>query len=526
MELHHPEVEGLNHQEGWRYLREALLDVRRGTQKGLGDVLVLIRDLRGLGQRRWATPDEKRVAKETGGDLPSDCWDPAELAKIKPMLSSAIAAMGVSEYVYASVAERLGGGEFGGSKLKSLLACSTAYPVARSVPLMVRQRNVTVSLESPDDAPAGDEANVPRLVVTSLRPHGGKVSLVCRRLHGRGAAGTLATIQKIASGEWAMGAPSVVLRERDHKWYVIVPYTSEYDDDGICVRCREKVPSKSRTPHSEAHRTGRAAEGTSVAVFHRGIANLLTYVIVDGKRLSSGFYVGGGLVAVKRQMAARRAMLGRASSQRSRGRGARERARPLARLADCEARAVETELWRAARWAQRTVETAGVARVILDDFSTPIALHGKDGPIPPWVRSYPLAGLKGKIRDALERRAGCSVDEAPSPWISQTCPHCGLAAEENIARLPRVWLDDPKQRGGLFRCIGCELSMDLDVVAALNLAIWKWMGLKRDDGKEERVRIAVEGKVADVIREAVKRLAKNALREKKLMRSERTEAAA
>ena len=178
-------------------------------------------------------------------------------------------------------------------------------------------------------------------------------------------------------------------------------------------------------------------------------------------------YPGHSVVALKNQLYARRKIVSAdLAAQPHRGRGVRHHYKALAKLANAEQRATQTELWRAARWAQGIAETCGAKLVYIDDFTS----FNPDQPGPPWepyVRRFPWSDLKLKIIDALTRRAGITVQEKASRYISQRCPECGHVDKGNVAKLPTIKGSSVEK--GIFKCLGCKFTKDPDMVAARNL---------------------------------------------------------
>lgn len=454
LELHHPEVRGCQTaRESWDHLCSVLYDVRSGTQQALGDFLVVVRDLRSEGQRRWPTRQERSRAKD-GIPPPSECWDLGRLGVGRELLTRALRATGLSEYVYASVAERVSSSELAGTKLASLLTCRSAYPVATSVPIVVRSRNCRVSVAD----------GVPVVRLTSLRPGQGPVRLVCKRLHGRAAPRLVGALERIQAGDWSIGAVSIHRRERDGKWYLLVPY-----DSG-------KVPE---------------AVG-QVAAVHRGVAHWLTLVTERGQVCHlPGFFVASHKVEYGRR---RRMLQQDLAARGGRGRGRRDAFRALKKLQDAEARWVETAAQQAARWVERQCVRLGVGTVVLDDFAQPFSRACGDdhdqrkGPeyhddkvyLPWWVRRFPMGLVRQKVEDALTRRAGVGVEVVSGAYASQQCCRCGHVSAANVVRLPKVgdFTTGELVVAGLQRCESCGQETELDEAAARNL-------LRRREGKED-----------------------------------------
>jgi predicted Zn-ribbon and HTH transcriptional regulator len=191
---------------------------------------------------------------------------------------------------------------------------------------------------------------------------------------------------------------------------------------------------------------------------------MLTAMSEDG---SISHFSGHDIVKLKHQLYARKRLVQYdLTSRPHKGRGAKRHYKALARFNDKERRATMTHLWCAARWFQTFVEEHGASLVLIDDFIS----FDPDRSGPPWepyVRRWPWAELKGKIIDALTRRAGVTVEERRSKYISQRCPECGHTEEDNVIKMPVI-------RGiyvekGVFKCRECGFSTDVDRVAVMNL---------------------------------------------------------
>lgn len=450
LELHRPVLEGDDKStRAWLELRQARRAIGQAVQRGIGDVVVHVRNLRAAGKMRFATSSEKGNAK-LGIPLPVECYADEDLKAISGFLSSALKQSGVSEYVYSSLARKIANSEFTSDKLKALLHGEAAYPVMRNVAIMMRNRNWRLYTEP--RISGGKEYLDVVVEMSALRPALGKMKLVCQRLHGpklARAKGLLAALEALGwnpsdpdkeAGGWNKGAMMLKPVQRPGqplKWFILLPYVAP---------------------------RALADAGRVTMAVHRSVTNMLTAVTSDGE---VSHFPGHAVIKLKHQMHARRRLVAQdlAASPR-RGRGVRHHYKALARLADAERRATETNLWRAARWVQVVAETAGASLVILDDFTS----FNPDRPGPPfepYVRTFPLAELKGKVIDALTRRAGIAVEERSSAYISQRCPMCGTVDAQNVARMPVI-------RGivvehGWFKCIGCKYAGDVDKVAALNL---------------------------------------------------------
>jgi hypothetical protein len=450
LELHRPVLEGDDKStRAWLEIRTVRRAIGQAVQRGIGDVVVHVRNLRAAGKTRFATPSEKGNAK-LGIPLPVECYADEDIKAIPTFLSNALKQTGVSEYVYSSLARKIANSEFASDKLKLLLHGEAAYPVLKNVAIMMRNRNWRLYTEP--RISGGKEYLDVVVEMSALRPGLGKMKLICQRLHGpklARAKGLLAALEalgwnpgdpeKEVSG-WSKGALMLKPVQRPGqplKWFILLPY----------VAPRSVIDENKVT----------------IAV-HRSVTNMLTAVTSDG---DVSHFPGHAVIKLKHQMHARRRLVAQdLAASPHRGRGVRHHYKALARLSDAERRATETNLWRAARWVQGIAESAGASLVILDDFTS----FNPDRSGPPWepyVRTFPLADLKIKVIDALTRRAGIAVEERPSAYISQRCPMCATVDEKNVAKMPSI-------RGivvekGWFKCINCKYAGDVDKVAALNL---------------------------------------------------------
>ena len=450
LELHRPVLEGDDKStRAWQEIRTVRRAIGQAVQRGIGDVVVHVRNLRAAGKTRFAVPAEKANAK-LGVPLPVECYVDEDLKPIGKFLETALKQSGVSEYVYASVARKVTNSELTSDKLKGLLHGETAYPVIRNTAIMMRNRNWRLYTEP---RIAGGKEYLDVVVeISALRPGLGKMKLVCKRLHGpklSRAKGLLAALEALGwnpsdpdkeVGGWGKGALMLKPVQRPGqplKWFILLPYVA---------------------PRGET-----VDAGVTLAV-HRSVTNMLTAASSDG---DTYHFPGHAVVKLKHQMHARRRLVAQdLAASPHRGRGVRSHYKALARLSDAEKRATETNLWRAARWVQGIAESSGANLVLLDDFTS----FNPDLPGPPfepYVRTFPLADLKLKVIDALTRRAGIAVEERSSVYISQRCPECGHTAEANVFKMPTI-------RGiavehGRFRCVECKFSADVDKVAALNL---------------------------------------------------------
>lgn len=428
----------------WALLRETSRLLNQSMQRALRDVVVHVGDLRVAGKTRFAVPSE-RMNEKLGVPPPVETYTEEDFKRMSMLVNDALKASGVSEYVYSSVARKLLTSELSGTRLKDLLRGDRAYPEMRNVSIMMRGRNWRVTTE-PRVANGKTYEDVV-VEISALKPHTGKVRIVCRSLHGPKAARNRNLLKALAAmgtgvehEGWTKGALTIRPLRRPgqpEKWEILLPYSSP--------------------------RANAAKSPMTVAV-HRSVVNMLTAVRSDG---AVYHFPGDDVVRLKHQMYARRRAIQRdLSANPHRGRGTRRHHKALVRLGAKEARMTQTHLWRAARWIQTIAENAMASHVIVDDFTT----FDPDQPGPPWepyVRRWPWSDLKSKVIDALTRRAGLTVEERPSKYISQHCPKCGHVAASNIVRLPSI--RGAHVERGVFKCGKCAFSGDVDTVAGLNL---------------------------------------------------------
>lgn len=457
LELRRPTLEGDGTStRAWREIEATRRAVGQAVQRAIGEVVLRVRQMREDGKTRFAVPSE-RSNEKLGIPLPVECYDKEDFAAISDAVDKSLRTSKVSEYVYGSVARKLLLGEFSKKKLRSLLNGEIAYPVIRSPAIMMRARNWRLRL---DQRVANGKIYLDIVVeIAALRPGLGKMELACYSLHGRHLdkvkpiltalqameLATTGTADSPAKG-WSKGALSLRPVRRPgqpEKWQILLPY------------CAPRIST---------------AGGTSVMAVHRSVVNMLTAVVQPPHGAQEVYhYPGRAVVTLKHQMYARRRAVSQdLAAQPHRGRGVRAHYKALARLADAERRATQTELWRATRWVQGIAEKAGGTVVYIDDFTS----FDPDQSGPPWepyVRRWPWADLKLKVIDALTRRAGIGVQEKRSKYISQRCPECGSIDPKNVAQQPVV--KGVYVEKGLFKCTKCRFSTDVDTVAGRNLLV-------------------------------------------------------
>jgi hypothetical protein len=456
LELYRPEFENATRSDSWKRLKDTHRRLSQSVQLAVRNVVLHIGDLRAAGKLRFAVPSE-RENERLGIPLPVECYNGEDLFKTGALVTEALKTSGTTEYLYGSLARKLCQSEFAGAKFKALLKGENAFPVVNRVGIMVRSRDWRVVLKERVNAKAGSalaKSYIDIVIETSAWQKGqGPVRLTCKALHGGKLARALSLLQELASaGEdgfapetakgWRKGALTVRPVRRPgqpEKWEILLPYQ----------------PTRQNT-------TGEAK-----MVVHRSVVNMLTASVQDGARVKVYHYPGLAVVTLKSQMYARRRAIARDIAARLHPmRQANRRSyKALRRLADAEARATQTELWRAARWCEEIAKKAGAKIVYIDDFTS----FDPDQEGPPWepfVRRFPWSDLKLKCVDALTRRAGVPVQELCSHYISQRCPECGYTAPGNVAKMPVVRGTHVER--GIFLCGECRFTGDVDDIAARN----------------------------------------------------------
>ena len=451
LELYRPEFTNKDKTESWQTLRAIHRRLSQAVQLAVRNVVMHIGDLRAAGKFRYATPSERANFVLSGTPLPVECYDDEkDLFSIAATVTEALKTSNTTEYLYGSLARRLCQSEFAGKKFKALLKGENAFPVVNRVGVMIRNRDWRL-IQEPRIGDDG-KAYIDVVVETSAWQKGaGPVRLICKSLHGGNLARAKALLDELATAPfdppvtakgWRKGALTARPVRRPgqpEKWQILLPYQPTRPD----------------------------VTGEAVMVVHRSVVNMLTAAVKDGSDVKVHHYPGLAVAMLKSQMYARRRAISRDIAARLHPmRQANRRSyKALRRLADAEARATRTELWRAARWCEEIARKSGAKIVFIDDFTS----FDPDQPGPPWepyIRRFPWSDLKLKNIDALTRRMGVRVQELKSHYISQRCPECGYTDAKNVAKMPVV-------RGtyverGLFICGKCQYKADVDVVAIRN----------------------------------------------------------
>lgn len=465
LEVASVEMRGCTGAVAWGNLHAMVRELNRAAQKAVGDVTVLIRGLRASGVVRLATPDECRADK-AGVPMPADAVSSKRLGyDILRVFRAALKDhTTLASYVRSATDKSVVNANFSGSKLRALMRGEVAFPVLRRLGLSVGGDAWSLRLETDDEGHP-----VPVVELAGFRvgeqPGAGPVVLRCKRLRGRSAAGKLQTLDDLAALGRAVG------------------WTKRNDADPAQIHKGALLLARRARPGCPpcwiltlaANRPARSVEpGEAVLAVHRGIANAVTAVWSSAGAAGSSHYPGSEIIAMKVQMAARGARIRRALAVRpGRGRGRRDKFRAARRIGDKERRAVDTAIWRIAKWVQDRVEEHGIGTVVVEDFGEGFQFsdaRSESGRyLPPYLRRFPFAAVRERIKDAVTRRAGVRVVVVGAGYISQTCPLCQHTSLDNIARRPRVHRSSDVEPGS-FRCAQCGLGMDLDTVAAWNLA--------------------------------------------------------
>lgn len=485
LRLRRPEFEALKddvQQASWNALHEAYNDLNKAVQRGMGDALIHIRNIRADGKRRFQTRAERSAGVES-----ADCYTRDDLTCFQKLLSDAIKASGLSEYVYSSVSQRLAQAEFTGDKLRRLLSGEIAFPVPTNVGLMVRNRNWDLELVQETDVD-GRESTRPIITITSLRPKGERVRLVCDTLHWRAAksfGATLARLAALAKGEAADGYEQGTLKLRRVQ--------------------RPGCPAKYEIELAYKSPKVERAAGTSIMAVHRGMVNVLTaaYVTDDAADFAGHSCKGDDIIAAKQQMLARRAAIMQTVAGYRRNAAGSGAFAKLKRLGDKEARVVDTACWKLARWVQTMAEQYNARLVLVEDFSNWLGdVQDENGRyVLPYLRRWPFFKLKTRIKDALQRRAGIEVVEVLGKYISQRCPVCEHTTEENVARLPR--LNKGTTQDGQFKCTECAFTMGLDQVASMNM-LMRSKHVTDEHRARIRERMTKHAKVVETMRQSLR----------------------
>lgn len=473
LELYKPAFENKNTSESWRNLKAIHRRLSQSVQLAVRNVVLHVGDLRAAGKFRYATPSERAAEAlwkeyceeqhpdkaavalysdghaKIGVPLPTECYNEDDLFKTVSIVTDALKTSETTEYLYGSVARKLCQSEFAGAKFKALLKGENAFPAVNRVGIMIRARDWRVETKMR----LGDNGKkyFDVLVETSAwQKGGGKVQLTCKALHGGKLSRAIPLLEELQSAgfdprtakDWKKGALTIRPVRRPgqpEKWQILLPYQPKRPD----------------------------TSGEAKMVVHRSVVNMLTAAVKDGDRVKVHHYPGLAVVLLKSQMYARRRGVARdlAARLHPMRQANRRHYKAMRRLADAEARATQTELWRAAKWCEEIAKKAGAKVVYIDDFTS----FDPDQPGPPWepfIRRFPWSDLKLKCIDAVTRRAGIPVQELRSHYISQRCPECGFTDKANIAKMPVVRGTHVER--GIFHCGKCGCEADVDDIASRN----------------------------------------------------------
>jgi IS605 OrfB family transposase len=193
--------------------------------------------------------------------------------------------------------------------------------------------------------------------------------------------------------------------------------------------------------------------GDASIVVHRGMHQMLTLASTGGQVWS---VPGDAYLAAKLGFAARRRKLSQHTRRGELGHGARghgtaRRYRALDSLGDAEARMIKTACQQAAARAVEFAVRECAGEILVEDYQT-IQDDSEVGRrfIPKW----PWAQLKAAVEWAA-RKAGLTVREVDSAYVSIRCPACRHISTDNV-----------KDR--MFTCGQCGLKRNTDTIAAFN----------------------------------------------------------
>lgn len=151
--------------------------------------------------------------------------------------------------------------------------------------------------------------------------------------------------------------------------------------------------------------------------------------------------------AIKWRMRRRQRVIGQGATAHGKAR----RYRDYEAKGDAEARYIRTTCQRAAAELVKCASAWGCGTVVIEDFNTIDAEDKR------YVSSWPWYQLKTSIAWAC-KKAGLTLLETPSQYISSQCPRCGNleAGQHNL-------------RTGMFHCKACGFARPADLVATLNM---------------------------------------------------------
>lgn len=274
------------------------------------------------------------------------------------------------------------------------------------------------------------EADGDAVVVRVLLMGGGTGPRGGHRLLVRASEGFHWSIaRRLAKGELAYGAGSLVFSERKDKWFVRIAYEAPV-------------------------RVVQGADPSVALVVRRGVHTALMLMGTDGSyRRVPGEKVNAQLHALEARMRAARQIGADELGRGARGHGKRRRYAHYDALHGKRRRVVRTWCQQMGAAVVRQATRIGAGKVVIENFGG----FAPDKSVAFIGSRFPFYQLKQSILEACEKRA-IAVDEVAADYVSTTCPSCSVADARSHNR-----------RTGTFHCLACGLSRPADFVAALNM---------------------------------------------------------
>lgn len=236
--------------------------------------------------------------------------------------------------------------------------------------------------------------------------------------------------------------------------------------------------------------------GKGALVIRRGMHRFLTALGSDGRQprmYDRG--EGSGLIAIKRQMHARRGVA-RAhfedQGKGSRGHGRARFYRTMSHLKDAEARFVKTWCQQQAACAVKNAVEMGYSEIIIEDFNGSAPPIHSDSFIHKLLRKFPFAQLTDAITWAATKK-GITVRKVACDHDPRRCPECG---GEEVVREPNEWCECP-----------CGFAAWEDTLVCWNtlLAAGVETTLRQKAAKERAVKQAIDEAAQDIKRPRTRR---------------------
>lgn len=252
------------------------------------------------------------------------------------------------------------------------------------------------------------------------------------RVIARPSKGThWSTLRAIAAGTIAHGDCKVVYDEDRKKWYALISYNAPVRADA-------------------------AVSPERALVVHRGVRNALTLMSTTGAvRSESGAKLFHQLTSLEARMKETRRISPEVIGAGSRGHGKSRRYAHYDALEGKRANVVKTWCQQMGALVTRVAAENGCGTVVIEEYGG-IAPH-EDAHVRRALIRFPMFQLKQAIKNACETR-GLTLDEAPSEYVSSTCPACGS-----------LDFRQHNTRTGTFHCRQCSLERPADFVATLNM---------------------------------------------------------